>query len=130
MTVAVDTNIVIYAQSTDPRGNRARQLLAEEPVIAVQTLNEFTLFARRRLGWDWPRITTALATVRLLCATPQPLTLEVHALGLGLAERYQLGIYDSMIVAAALAAGCDILWSEDMHDGLVVDDRLTIRNPF
>ena len=47
-----------------------------------------------------------------------------------LAERYQFRIYDAMIVAAALAAGCDTLWSEDMQDGLMIDDRLAIRNPF
>ena len=35
-----------------------------------------------------------------------------------------------MIVAAALLAGADILYSEDMHDGLLVEDRLRIRNPF
>jgi predicted nucleic acid-binding protein len=35
-----------------------------------------------------------------------------------------------MIVATALLAGCTTLWSEDMHDGLVVDGQLHIRNPF
>jgi predicted nucleic acid-binding protein len=46
-----------------------------------------------------------------------------------LAERYILNIYDAMIVAAAQLAGCTVLYSEDMHDGLVID-RLTIRNPY
>ncbi len=35
-----------------------------------------------------------------------------------------------MIVAAALAAGCDTLWSEDMQDGFIVEGRLRIANPF
>ena len=35
-----------------------------------------------------------------------------------------------MIVAAALIAGCTTLWSEDMQDGLLVEDRLRIVNPF
>jgi predicted nucleic acid-binding protein len=35
-----------------------------------------------------------------------------------------------MIVAAALHADCDTLWSEDMHDGLVIDGRLRVLNPF
>ena len=35
-----------------------------------------------------------------------------------------------MIVAASLDAGCDTLWSEDMQDGLVIQGRLTVRNPF
>jgi predicted nucleic acid-binding protein len=35
-----------------------------------------------------------------------------------------------MIAAAALGAGCDRLWSENMHDGLGIDGRLTVVNPF
>ena len=35
-----------------------------------------------------------------------------------------------MIVASALLAGADTLYSEDMNDGLLVEDRLRIRNPF
>jgi predicted nucleic acid-binding protein len=58
-----------------------------------------------------------------------PVTEETHVRGLVLAERYQLGLYDGMIVAAALLAGCTTLYSEDMHDGLVID-RLTICNPY
>ncbi len=42
------------------------------------------------------------------------------------AEKYRLSIYDGMIVAAALTAGCDILYSEDMHHGLKVDGQLRI----
>ena len=58
-----------------------------------------------------------------------PLTPEAHDLGLDLAERYGLNIYDALIVAAASLAGCATLYSEDMHDGLTIDG-LTIRNPF
>jgi predicted nucleic acid-binding protein len=46
------------------------------------------------------------------------------------AERYRLSIYDSMIVAAALHAGCDRLWSEDLRHSLVLDGRLEVANPF
>jgi predicted nucleic acid-binding protein len=62
--------------------------------------------------------------------TVVPLTIETHELALEMAFRHQLGIYDGMIVAAALLADCDTLYSEDMHDGLLVDGRLTIVNPF
>ena len=50
--------------------------------------------------------------------------------GLALAERYGLSIYDSMIAASALEAGCDTLWSEDMQDGMVLDGQVRIVNPF
>jgi predicted nucleic acid-binding protein len=45
-------------------------------------------------------------------------------------ERYKLATYDAMLIASALVAECDVFWSEDMHDGLVIDGTLTIRNPF
>ena len=60
----------------------------------------------------------------------EPVTLKTHETGLALAERYRLSIYDGMIAAAALLAGCDRLWSEDMQDGLVIDGRLRIADPF
>jgi predicted nucleic acid-binding protein len=62
--------------------------------------------------------------------TVHPLTLEVHITGLALAERYGLAIYDALIAASALHAGCDRLWSEDMQHGMVLQDRLHILNPF
>jgi predicted nucleic acid-binding protein len=60
----------------------------------------------------------------------QALTVEVHASGLTLSERYGLSIYDAMIASAALHADCDTLWSEDMQDGLVIERRLRVANPF
>ena len=130
MTAFVDTNILFYAVSSDPRYRAATALLGTGPSIAVQSLNEFALAARRRARRDWPEIETAIAWVLSCCPDPVPLTLPIHQAGLALAQRYRLNLHDSMIVAAAIASGADTLWSEDMQDGLVVDGRLTIRNPF
>jgi predicted nucleic acid-binding protein len=47
-----------------------------------------------------------------------------------LRERYKFSYWDSFIVLAALESKCSILYSEDKHDGLVVEGTLTIRNPF
>ncbi len=58
------------------------------------------------------------------------MTLETHTDALRLAQRYGFSLYDALIVAAALRADCDTIYSEDMQDGLAVDGRLTIRNPF
>jgi predicted nucleic acid-binding protein len=43
---------------------------------------------------------------------------------------YSRAYFDSLILAAALESGCDSLASEDMQNGLVIESRLTIRNPF
>ena len=130
MTGFLDTNVLVYAFSLDPRSDVALALLVRSNRIGVQSLNEFALAARRRLNFNWDAVQAAIDRLLWLFPAPQPLTLAVHDVGLRLAERYQLRIYDAMIVAAALACDCDTLWSEDMHDGLIVDERLTIRNPF
>ena len=60
----------------------------------------------------------------------QPPTIDIHETGLAFAERWGLSIYDALLAAAARHADCDTLWSEDMQDGLVLDGRLRIVNPF
>ena len=86
--------------------------------------------ARRKLRRPWPEIHQALAAIRACCPPPRPLTLATHEAALGLAERYGFQVYDALIVAAALEAGCGTLFSEDMQDGQLIEGRLTIRNPF
>jgi predicted nucleic acid-binding protein len=126
----LDSNILIYAYSDDVRSTSA-QLLCERPhTLSVQSLNEFANIARRKLHFDWDIITAALIDVVTLADRMVPLTFELHEQGVVVARRYRLQVYDAMIVAAALQADCEILYSEDMHHGLVIEERLTIRNPF
>jgi len=47
-----------------------------------------------------------------------------------LVNKYDLQIFDGIIAAAALEADCDILYSEDMHNGQVIEKTLKIKNPF
>ncbi|PAV92629.1 hypothetical protein WR25_08672 [Diploscapter pachys] len=98
--------------------------------VSTQSLNELANVLRKKLKWEWPRIREAIETVTDRCSTLVILDLDLHHLGLRLAERYRLSVYDAMIAAAALTAECDTLYSEDMHDGLVIDGRVRIVNPF
>lgn len=125
----VDTNILVYSVSEDgAKAGRAEALISADTHISVQVLNEFAQVARRKLGWSYLEIGRFLEGVRAL-VTVHPLTVEVHELGLRIAAHYRLAIYDAMIVAAALEAGCDVLYSEDMHHGLRLGG-LTVLNPF
>jgi predicted nucleic acid-binding protein len=74
--------------------------------------------------------THALLTMLRGLLTVHPLTVETHETGLRLAERYGLSISDGMIAAAAIHAGCDRLWSEDMQHEMELDEGLRIVNPF
>lgn len=125
-----DTNVLVYSASDDAaKADRAEALIAAGGTISVQVLNELTNVARRKMRMSWAD-TRALLTLLRGLLTVHPLTLEVHATGLTLAERYGFSVNDAMIAASALHAGCDTLWSEDMQDGMVLDGGLKIINPF
>jgi predicted nucleic acid-binding protein len=126
----LDTNVLVYAFTTDRRATAAQRLLDRGGIISVQGLNEFANVARRRLAMSWEEVREALAAIRTLCSAIVPLDLDTHANAVRIAERHRYAIFDSLIVAAALAAGCDTLWSEDMQHGALIDKRLRIANPF
>lgn len=126
----VDTNVLLYLASGDAqRADRAEAVLGQGGTISVQVLNEIANVMRRKMQMSWPDTRLFLDMIRALL-TVEPVTQATHETGLRVSERYGLSIYDAMIVAAALLAGCDTLISEDMQDGLVIDDRLHIVNPF
>lgn len=126
----LDSNVLVYAFTADRRAAVAQTLLQTRPVISVQVLNEFTNVARRKLGMDWQEVAEAISELRVLCPTILALDLATHDEALRIAERYGYSIFDALIVATALQAGSDTLWSEDMQDGIVIDGRLRISNPF
>ena len=95
----------------------------------MQVLNELANVARRKMRMSWADTHALLDLLRGLLRV-HPAAVETHEAGLRLAERYGFSIYDTMIVAAALHAGCDTLWSEDMQHGMTLDEGLRIVNPF
>ena len=124
-----DTNVLLYIAGVDPaKADRAEELIDAGGMISVQVLNEITNVARRKMGMSWAETRAFLSTIRGLLPV-RPLTIDIHETGVRLAERYGLSIYDAMIAASALQADCDTLWSEDMQDGIVLDDRLRVVNP-
>ena len=126
-----DTNVLIYAMAeNDPRNTRAEELLAYGGMLSVQILNEFVAVARRKILMSWSEVLEALDAFRVLCPSPLPLTIEMHEAALKIAERHGYNIYDALVVVAALQAGCTTLYSEDLQDGQIIDQKLTIRNPF
>ena len=126
-----DTNVFVYAIiEDDPRSDRAEELLAQGGMVSVQVLSEFAAVARRKTKMPWVEIRRALDGIKVLCPDPLPITLDTHQAALAIAEKYGYKIYDALVVASALEARCTVLYSEDMQDGQVIDQRLTIRNPF
>ena len=126
-----DSNVLVYVVGQeDARTETAEALLAGGGVISVQVLNELANVLRKKLGLSWEKIGETLAAIRTLCSPPLPLTIETHDAGLRIAAKYGYSVYDGLLVAAALEAECDTLYSEDLQDGQVIEGRLTIRHPF
>ena len=127
----LDTNVALYAfLEDDSRGQKAEALLVMGGLISVQVLNEFAAVARRKLNKSWGEVRRALGILRVFCPEPVPVTVKTHEAALQIAERYKYSIYDGLIIAAALETGCNIVYSEDLQDGQVIENSLTIRNPF
>jgi len=127
----LDTNVLIYAVAKDDaRASTAEALLASGGMISVQSLNEFVSVARRKLGMSWKEVKEFLELVGILCPKPVPVSVDTHKAALVIAEKYGYGIYDALIVSAAIEAGCKTLYSEDLQDGQIINRQLTIQNPF
>jgi predicted nucleic acid-binding protein len=121
--VFFDTNILVYPFAlSDPRNERARALIEEiggrgDAVVSTQVLMEFYTVLTRRL---LPRMDAglALATVTHLAqweVVAADGTLVLSALDRS--GRQQLSVRDALILEAALAADCPLLYSEDFQHG-------------
>jgi predicted nucleic acid-binding protein len=126
----IDSNVVLYLLSEDARkANRSEALLRTRPTISVQVLNEVTSVCLRKLHMAWHEIADLVDAMKSFC-TVVPITVDIHDSARRLAERHGFAFDDACIVATASISGCQILYTEDMQDGLIVEDGLTIRNPF
>jgi len=126
----LDTNVLLYLLSGDhARADCAEKKLSAGGVVSIQVLNEFASVASRKLKMSIAEIREVLAAIRAGC-TIVPISEETHDLGLQVAERYGLSVYDAMIIAAALLASCKTVISEDMQDGQTFEGQLTVLNPF
>jgi predicted nucleic acid-binding protein len=126
----LDTNIFVYAFTDDVRTSRALALLAEPYVTSVQAFNEFAHVMRRKSRRDWLEIQTALAAIQRMSENVITVDLALNTKAFDLLGGYNLGFFDALMITAALEAQCTKFLSEDLQDGLVIDGKLTIANPF
>lgn len=134
MRIAVDTNILVYAQGgNDP----ARQRIALDMMeglerdslyLPVQVLGELFNVLTRKARWPMPAARDAVLNWRssfTLIAASENTLLSA----LDLACDHQLAIWDALVISTAADADCRLLLSEEMQDGFVWRG-LTIVNPF
>lgn len=127
----LDSNISVYAfdSGTPAKQVIAQKLLGQVPVISSQVLIETYLACLKKL-----KLAPAVCqdNILFLCDLGVVVALDATAFGVAsqVRQRYSFSFLDSLIVSSALLAGCITLYSEDLQNGLVVDEKLTIVNPF
>ncbi|MEN8219469.1 MAG: PIN domain-containing protein [Pseudomonadota bacterium] len=136
--VFFDTNLWIYLFLTSSLKNEDRKkrklvktLITNHPNIVVsnQVLNEISNVLLKKYQIDHSRVEIYLK--KLLNIVELHLLDELNTFdALTLISQYNLSFYDALIVSAAIDANCSVLFSEDMQDGLKIEDKLEIVNPF
>jgi len=130
--VFIDTNIIIYAYSdTEPEKKEITLTILEDHnvIISIQVINECIWTMNRKYGVDLGQIQALLDRFWkkfevVLLDKP-----DIEK-ALNIAMQYKFFYWDSLIIASALKNNCGILYTEDMQDGQVIEEGLTIKNPF
>ena len=132
----VDTNVLVYAEDSDAgdKRNRARDLIVElwdsqDGVISVQVLQEFYVTVTRKLTKKMPSKKASAIVEEYLAWRVIDNTAELLGSALRLHNEARLSLWDALIVEAALDAGCDRLYTEDLNPGQTFSS-LVVVNPF
>jgi predicted nucleic acid-binding protein len=133
--VFFDTNILVYALSVrasspvDPRTSTAEELLSLGGAVSAQVINEFADVASWKLKMGWDTVAGCLDMIDTLCGPAISLTAETTRAAVRLSKLHGFRMYDSLILASAIAAGCRTLLTEDLQHGQIIEG-LRIENPF
>ena len=129
----VDTNIWLYgfidSQNSLKHETAKGIIQVNDIVISTQVINEVCVNLLRKGNFSEPEIETLVAAFYTNYSVVD-FSQDILVNASRLRRSYSLSYWDSLIVTTALSAGCEILYSEDMHDGLQVSNTLTIKNPF
>ena len=129
----IDTNIWLYAFSDSQdkqKTQQAKTVIRQTPHIALSTqiINEVSINLLRKFQADEADVRKLIRTFyRKYIVVELNLGILLQASDLRVA--YYFSFWDSLVVASALMVGASVLYSEDMHDGLTVNNQLSISNP-
>lgn len=128
---ALDTNVLIYNHYLENERKRdiAHKLLTMSPIISAQVVSEYINVMKRLLPTSKTNLMDLCIQWMEKCEI-HPVNISTLRIAKHIIQCYDLQIFDSIIVASAVEANCEILYSEDMHHGLEIDGRLKILNPF
>lgn len=126
----VDTNVLVYLFSEDEveKRNKSRGVFKTyECITSVQALNELSNVLIKKFGLNFTEVSIAVDAIAEKCHVAV-LDLGTIRTALYIAERYKYSYYDSLIISSSLENDCNLLLTEDMHDGQNIEGSLTIKN--
>ncbi len=129
--IALDSNIIIYSHSLDDENKRtiSRRFFKEKPVVSSQVISEYLNVMNRSFKMPKKELMESCSLWLEKCEI-QPIVLSTIKLAQYLISRYDFQMFDGIIIAAALEANCQIVYSEDMQHGQIIENTLKIINPF
>ena len=128
----LDTNIFVYSFSGSDPQKRERAIDLFEQYFccsSIQALNEFSNVCVKKWKSKKPEIEKSILQIMDVCQIGMVSTYTVFQ-ALRLHFRYGYTYYDSLMLASALEYGCEYFISEDLASGQIIDNKLTIINPF
>jgi predicted nucleic acid-binding protein len=130
--IFLDTNIWIYAYSETEKDKRdiVLKLLNEGQIyLSTQVVNEFIWVMNRKYHVDFDSLGIIVDGLFGLHEVDIPDKNTIMK-AISMSKRHNFSYWDSLMVASALKRECTVLFTEDLHHGQVIDNKLTIRNPF
>lgn len=126
----LDSNIILYLFDTHlEKREMAKRLIRQSPYVNAQVLVEVGNVCKKKFKWTKFEVSELWYEMMSDCRVSDISELTLSE-AIYLTQKYDFQLFDAVIVSGALEAGCSILYSEDMQHHLVVEERLTIVNPF
>lgn len=129
-----DSNVWLYifTDQDEKRKKKAENLIETirgRICLSTQVINEVCLNLKRKSSFDETEISRLILSFYINYEVVQ-LNREILLNASELRKKYGFSFWDGLIVASALAADTRILYSEDMQNGLTIENKLKIVNPF
>lgn len=130
--IAIDTNVLLYAYDNRDlnKQDKAIEILLKKPFVNQLVVFEFIRVLERKMKMEKKEI--ARLTIKVLEELVYPLSQhsDVYNYANFLTQRYNYSLSDILVLSDSILNNCSVLLSEDMCNGMIVDKKLKIINPF
>jgi predicted nucleic acid-binding protein len=129
----LDTNIIIYLYSEDESDKRDASykfVNRLDCVTSIQAMNEASNVWYRKYNLSKTEIAKYLDEIESVCDEIMLVRRKTIDQAMDIKDRYGYSLYDCLILASSIEANCNIILTEDMKDGQIINETLKIINPF